>query len=169
MKNMMLIAAVLVVLAAGFFAITVLGCVLAKQRERNAVEPLRVGLSSHIAADIMKETARAFAAAYPNVPLELVRRNHSELIRELEDDQLDVIVVSEKEAFPSAEEFHIKSIPLHQKSTKVGGFSIEPIVKENAVQYVLWRRYPACRTAAGFVDCLSAAEEADSVSQKNMV
>lgn len=169
MKGLMLIAAVLMVLVVGFLAVAMMGRVLAKQRERNTVEPLRVGLPSHMAADIMKETARAFAAAYPNVPLEIVRRTHSELIRELEDDQLDVIVVSEKETFPSAEEFHIKSISLHQKSTKVGGFSIEPIVKENAVQYVLWRRYPARRTAAGFVDCLSAAGEADSVSQENMV
>lgn len=169
MKNMMLIAAAFTVLVVGFFAITGLGRVLAKQRERNAVEPLRVGLLNHMEADNMKEVARAFAAAYPNVPLEFVFRNHSELIRELEDDQLDVIVVFKKEAFPSAEEFHIKSISLHQKFTKVGGFSIEPIVKENAVQYVLWRRYPACRTVDGFVDCLSAAEEADSVSQKNMV
>ena len=71
MKNMVLIAAALMVLVVGFLAITMLGRVLARQRERNAVEPLRVGMPHHMTADSIKKAERAFAAAYPNVPLEM--------------------------------------------------------------------------------------------------
>ena len=55
MKNMVLIAAALMVLVVGFLAITMLGRVLARQRERNAVEPLRVGMPHHMTADSIEK------------------------------------------------------------------------------------------------------------------
>ena len=171
MKNMVLIAAALMVLVVGFWAITMLGRVLAIQRERNVVETLRVGLPHHMTADSIKKAERAFAAAYPNVPLEIVCRNHAELIRELEEDQLDVILTGENEKFPSAEEFHIRDISAHRapESGETGGGSRETNAKAHTVQYALWRRYPTRRTADGFVDCLTAVEAEDGARQETMV
>ena len=139
MKNMVLIAAALMVLVVGFWAITMLGRVLAIQRERNVVETLRVGLPHHMTADSIKKAERAFAAAYPNVPLEIVCRNHAELIRELEEDQLDVILTGGNERFPSAEEFHIRDISAHRapESGETGGGSRETNAKAHTVQYAL--------------------------------
>lgn len=171
MKNMVLIAAALMVLVVGFLAITMLGRVLARQRERNAVEPLRVGMPHHMTADSIKKAERAFAAAYPNVPLEMVCRSHAELLRELEEDQLDVILTGGNERFPSAEEFHIRGISGNRapESAETGRDARESNTKAHTVQYALWRRNPRRCAADGFVDCLTAAEAEDSARQKTMI
>lgn len=171
MRNMMLIAAVLLVLLAGFFAVTVLGRVLARQKERNAVEPLRVGLSSHIKADSMTETVQAFSKSHPDVPVQMIYGTNSELIHALKNDQMDVVVVSKTAHFPSAEDFHIRQVSLHPSSeaAKLGGFPIDPIAKSDVTQYVLWRRHAAQQTANGFVECMDAKKLSDGVSSESVI
>jgi len=179
MQDALLLLAVAMTFAFGFFVVKKLDCFLENSRKSEDLlitankNSLKIGFSNPLVADCLSEVLEKYSKMKPEISVFLFSGTEEELNREFSTQRLDVIflpvsAVSEKMC-DNIREVQLSYTPVIMKYS---GLPIEPITEECMSYHVLWSGFKDEPAISSFIECLFNAVGMDcksGSSRRNMV
>lgn len=162
MQDVLLLAAVAVTFAFGWFLMGKLDRFLDSNRHRQEVQlssgenTLRLGFCNATVADSITNILEQYSKFYPNVSVRIFCGSEEELLKGLSAGKFDVIFLPENAEIPAHIHYNSKMISLNDTPVmmKYGGLPIEPIAGGHISRKVLWIDETTYTFASSFMKCL---------------
>lgn len=162
MQNVLLLLAVAITFAFGWFLIGKLDCFLESNRYRQELQlssgknTLYLGFCNPTVADGITNVLEQCSKLYPDLSVRIFYGAEEELLNGLSTGRFDVIFLPENAEIPAHMQYNSKMVSLHYAPVmmKYGGLPIEPIADGHITQKVLWGGKAASAFAGCFWECL---------------
>lgn len=180
MQDVLLLLAVAMTFAFGFFVVKKLDCFLENSRKSEDLlltsnkNSLKIGFSNPLVADCLSDVLEKYSEKKPEISVFLFSGTEDELNQEFFTHRLDVIFLPVRAAVPEKMRDNIREVQLSYTPVimKYGGLPIEPITKECISYHVLWSEFKDEPAISFFIECLVNAVGMDcksGSSRRNMV
>lgn len=174
MQDMLLLAAVAVTFAFGWFLMGKLDCFLDSNSHIQELQSsprentLCLGFCNPMAADGIANVLEQYSKLYPERSVRIFYGSEEEMLKGLSAGKLDVIFLPKNAEIPARMHYNFKIVSLNCTPVmmKYGGIPIEPIADGHIVQKVLWDGGAASDFAGCFVKCLEDHFAAPALGKK---
>lgn len=118
---------------------------------------LKIGFSNPLMADSLSDVLETYGKQHPDVFIHIFSGEDSELCRELETHELDIIFLPENTAVSEKIHYNARIVILRCTPVvmKYAGLSIEPIAQNHITQKALWRNSKNTPVIDSFVGCMN--------------
>lgn len=157
MQDVLLLLAVAVTFAFGWFLMGKLDCYLESNRHMQELQlssgenTLRLGFCNPTVADSITDILDQYSKLYPDISVRIFCGSAEELLKGLTAGKFDMIFLPENAEIPAYIHYDSKMISLNYTPVimKYGGLPIEPITDGHIIQKVLW----IGEATSAFADC----------------
>lgn len=162
MQDVLLLVAVVVTFAFGWFLMGKLDCFLESNRHMQELRlssgenTLRLGFCNPTAADSITDVLEQYSKLYPDISVCIFCGSEEELLKGLSAGRFDVIFLPESAEISAYINYDSKMISLNYTPVmmKYGGLPIVPITDGHIIQKVLWIGESTSAFAGCFMKCL---------------
>ena len=118
---------------------------------------LKIGFSNPLMADSLSDVLETYGKQHPDVFIHIFSGEDSELCRELETHELDIIFLPENTAVSEKIHYNARIVILRCTPVvmKYAGLSIEPIAQNHITQKALWRNSKKTPVIDSFIGCMN--------------
>lgn len=102
---------------------------------------LRIGVSTPLIEDSLSDVLETYEKQHPDISIHIFNGEDSELCKELETHNLDMIFLPENTAVSKKTHYHSQTVPLRCSPVviKYTGWPLKPITQNQISQKALWR------------------------------